>query len=148
MLLFSKPLTTLNRSYSTQDSDSVFFRTTRRHICLYASSLKDSSFTYFNNYVNYFNFLELPDYRFSVDGGSWPFIFMDFKALRHLLLNGLSEPPSPQKLPASRLGFTASTGLGNPESPISIQATGAYNSPQHKTTQKSMNTGPTNNYEG
>jgi hypothetical protein len=31
--------------------------------------------------------------RFSVDGGSSPFIFTDFMALHHLLLNGLPEPP-------------------------------------------------------
>jgi hypothetical protein len=32
-------------------------------------------------------------YRFSADGGLWSFMFSDFMALHHLLLNGLPEPP-------------------------------------------------------
>jgi len=56
--------------------------------------------------------------RFSVDGGSSPFISIDSS----------SPPPasqrsprarSPQWLPSSRLGLTASTGLGSPEAPVS-----------------------------
>jgi len=32
-------------------------------------------------------------HHFSVDGGSSPFMFDNFMALHHLLLNGLPEPP-------------------------------------------------------
>jgi len=66
-----------------------------------------------------------PDYRFSVDSGSSPFIFTDSGSPPSTSQRS-PRAPSTQQLCPRRRGLQSPAGLGNPESPVQLQASEAY----------------------